>query len=418
MAQLSRDDEAFGGPLMSVEQASARAAELAAPVSGIETLPLGQADGRVLAETLVAGLDLPPFANSAVDGYAVRFADLAPAGETMLALAGRIAAGADAAGVATSGVAVRVFTGAPMPAGADTVFMQEDVLLEDGRVRLPAGLKAGANARPAGEDIAAGEKAFAAGHRLRPQDLGLLAALGQTQVTVRRRPRVAIFSTGDELTEPGRPLRPAAIYDANRSLLAAMVARAGAEVLDLGILRDEPDSLAKRLAEAARACDLILTSGGVSTGEEDHVKTALARAGSLDFWRIGIKPGRPVAMGVIGTTPFVGLPGNPVAVFVTFAFVARPLLARLAGTAHRAPAALPVRLGFAYRKKEGRREYVRVSLSPGEDGVMVARKHPQDGAGVLTSLTRTDGLVELADDWTVIAEGALAPFYAYAGLLG
>jgi len=417
MAQLSRDDEAFGGPLMSVEQASARAAELAAPVSGIETLPLGQADGRVLAETLVAGLDLPPFANSAVDGYAVRFADLTPAGETVLALAGRIAAGADAAGVATSGVTVRVFTGAPMPAGADTVFMQEDVLLEGGRVRLPAGLKAGANARPAGEDIAAGEQAFFAGHRLRPQDLALLAALGQTHVNVRRRPRVAIFSTGDELTEPGQPLRPAAIYDANRSLLAAMVARAGAEVLDLGILRDEPDSLAKRLAEAARACDLILTSGGVSTGEEDHVKTALARAGSLDFWRIGIKPGRPVAMGVIGTTPFVGLPGNPVAVFVTFAFVARPLLARLAGTAHRAPAALPVRLGFPYRKKEGRREYVRVSLSPGEDGVMVARKHPQDGAGVLTSLTRTDGLVELADDWTVIAEGALVPFYDYAGLL-
>ncbi|MBX9907698.1 MAG: molybdopterin molybdotransferase MoeA [Beijerinckiaceae bacterium] len=423
MAQLSRDDEAFGGPLMSVEQASVRAAGLAAPVTGVETLPLGLADGRVLAEAVIAGLDLPPFANSAVDGYAVRFADLAPAGETALALAGRIAAGADAAGVATAGVAVRVFTGAPMPAGADTVFMQEDVTVEAGCVRLPAGLKRGANARPAGEDIAAGEQAFAAGHRLRPQDIGLLAALGLTQVTVRRRPRVAIFSTGDELTEPGQPLGPAAIYDANRSLLAAMVARAGAEVLDLGILRDEPDSLAKRLGEAAQACDLVLTSGGVSTGEEDHVKTALARAGSLDFWRIGIKPGRPVAMGVIGktplgTTPFVGLPGNPVAVFVTFAFVARPLLARLAGTEHRAPAALPVRLGFPYRKKEGRREYVRVALSPGDDGVMVARKHAQDGAGVLTSLTRTDGLVEMADDWTTIAEGTLAPFYAYAGLLG
>lgn len=423
MAQLSRDDEAFGGPLMSVEQASARAAGLAAPVTGTETLALGLADGRVLAETIVAGLDLPPFANSAVDGYAVRFADLAPTGETKLALAGRIAAGADAAGFATAGVAVRVFTGAPMPADADTVFMQEDVAVESGFVCLPAGLKRGANARPAGEDIAAGEQAFATGHRLRPQDLALLAALGRTQVVVRRRPRVAIFSTGDELTEPGQPLGPAGIYDANRSLLAAMVARTGAEVLDLGILRDEPDSLARRLGEAAGLCDLILTSGGVSTGEEDHVKTALARAGSLDFWRIGIKPGRPVAMGVIGKaplgpTPFVGLPGNPVAVFVTFAFVARPLLARLAGTEHRAPAALLVRLGFPYRKKEGRREYVRVSLSGGADGVMVARKHPQDGAGVLTSLTRTDGLVELADDWTAIAEGTLAPFYAYDGLLG
>jgi molybdopterin molybdotransferase len=417
MAQLSRDDEAFGGPLMTVEQASARAAGLADPVDGTETLALGLADGRVLAQAVLAGLDLPPFANSAVDGYAVRFADLATAGDTVLALAGRIPAGMDAAGVATAGVAVRVFTGAPMPAGADTVFMQEDVAVEGVSVRLPAGLKPGANARPAGEDIAAGEQAFAAGHRLRPQDLALLAALGRMQVVARRRPRVAIFSTGDELTEPGAPLGPAAIYDANRSLLAAMVARAGGEVVDLGILRDEPASLARRLAEAAVGCDLILTSGGVSTGEEDHVRTALAQAGSLAFWRIGIKPGRPVAMGVVGKTPFIGLPGNPVAVFVTFAFVARPLLARLAGTAHKAPVALPVRLGFAYRKKEGRREYVRVSLSTGEDGVMVARKHPQDGAGVLTSLTRTDGLVELQDDWTTVAEGALVPFYDYATLL-
>ena len=197
-----------------------------------------------------------------------------------------------------------------------------------------------------------------------------------------------------------------------------MVARAGGEVVDLGILRDEPDSLARRLAEAAGSCDLILTSGGVSTGEEDHVKDAVARAGSLAFWRIGIKPGRPVAMGVIGETPFIGLPGNPVAVFVTFAFVARPLLARLAGGQHRAPLALPVRLGFSYRKKTGRREYVRVSLTPGDDGAMLARKHPREGAGVLTSLTGTDGLVELADDWTEIAAGTLAPFYAYEALLG
>lgn len=423
MAQLSRDDEAFGGPLMSVEQASARAAELVGPVVGTAALRLAEADGRVLAEAVYAGIDLPPFANSAVDGYAVRFADLAMGVATRMAVAGRVPAGADAAGVATAGVAVRVFTGAPLPPGADTVFMQEDVALEAGGVGLPPGLKPGANARPAGEDIARGEQAFAAGHRLRPQDLALLAALGQTRVTVRRAPRVAIFSTGDELTEPGATLGPAAIYDANRSLLAAMVARCGGEVLDLGILRDEPGSLERRLVEAAGVCDLILTSGGVSTGEEDHVRTALARAGSLAFWRIGIKPGRPVAVGLVGkaplrATPFIGLPGNPVAVFVTFAFVARPLLARLAGAQHRPPAALPVRLGFSYAKKAGRREYVRVTLSPGEDGVMVARKHPRDGAGVLTSLTRTDGLVELADDWTAVAAGALAPFYGYDALLG
>lgn len=413
MAQLSEDIFAFGGPLMSIEQAAALAGERIAPVEGSEQIALDQADGRVLAQDIVAGLDLPPFANSAVDGYAVRFADLAAGGESRLRLAGRIPAGADAAGVDTAGVAVRVFTGAPMPEGADTVFMQEDVTVEDGFVRLPAGLKRGANARPAGEDIARGDLAFAAGQRLRPQDLALIAALGLSSVTVRRRPRVAIFSTGNELAEPGTPLPPAAIYDANRAALRAMVARAGADIVDLGILRDEPKSLAARLTEAARGCDLILTSGGVSTGEEDHVKAAVEQAGSLVFWRIGIKPGRPVAMGVIAGVPFIGLPGNPVAVFVTFAFVARPVVARLAGTPYRPPVPLPVRLGFSYRKKQGRREYVRVSLTPGADGVMVAQKHPQDGAGVMTSLTRTDGLVELGEELSRIEEGSLVPFLAY-----
>lgn len=418
MAQLSRDSEAFGGALMTLEQAGERVAALVEPVSGTQVLALADADGRVLAQDVVAGLDLPPFANSAVDGYAVRFADLAAAGETRLPVAGRVAAGADAGGVTTSGVAVRVFTGAPMPDGADTVFMQEDVALDEGVAILPAGLAPGANARPAGEDISQGTLAAAAGQRLRPQDLALLSALGLVEVTVRRRPRVAVFSTGDELTEPGAPLAPAAIYDANRALLRAMIARAGAEVIDLGILRDERDSLAQNLARAAGDCDLVLTSGGVSTGEEDHVKAAVEREGELAFWRIGIKPGRPVALGRIGATPFIGLPGNPVAVFVTFAFVARALIARLAGTQPVRPMALPVRLGFPYRKKEGRREYVRVSLEPTSDGVMVARKHPQDGAGVLTSLTRTDGLVELAESLTVIPEGAVVPFLAYGSLVG
>ncbi|MCZ8041515.1 MAG: molybdopterin molybdotransferase MoeA [Beijerinckiaceae bacterium] len=417
MAQLSRDDEAFGA-LMTLEEAATRVATLAAPVAGIETVALAQADGRVLARDIAAPLDLPPFANSAVDGYAVRHGDLAPAGASRLPVGGRVAAGADAAGVAVQGIAVRVFTGAPMPQGADTVFMQEDVVLEGAVAVLPPGLAKGANARPAGEDIARGAPAAAAGQRLRPQDLALLSALGLTDVAVRRRPRVAIFSTGDELTEPGQPLGPAAIYDANRALLRAMVTRAGAEVVDLGILRDEPAGLARSLADAAASCDLVLTSGGVSTGEEDHVKAALEQVGDLAFWRIGIKPGRPVALGRIGSVPFIGLPGNPVAVFVTFAFVARALIARLAGTAPVRPVALPVRLGFPYRKKEGRREYVRVSLEPGADGIMIARKHPQDGAGVLTSLTRTDGLVELAEDTTKIAEGMVVPFLAYGLLFG
>lgn len=417
MAQLSADADAFG-PMLTIEQAAERAAEHITAVAGTETVPLAAADGRVLAADIVAPVDLPPFGNSAVDGYAVRFADLAPAGETRLPLSGRVPAGADAAGVATAGMAVRVFTGAPMPEGADTIFMQEDVALDAGSVVLPAGLKCGANARPAGEDLPCGATALAAGRRLRPQDLALLAALGLTAVTVRRRVRVAIFSTGDELNEPGTGLPAAGIYDANRSLLRVLVARAGAEVVDLGILRDERENLAQRLSEAAADCDLILTSGGVSTGEEDHVKAAVERAGELAFWRVAIKPGRPVAMGLVAGTPFIGLPGNPVAVFVTFAFVARTVIALLSGTQPVRLPGLPVRLGFAYKKKAGRREYVRVSLAPGPDGIAVARKHPRDGAGVLTSLTETDGLVELADELTSVAEGTIAPFLAYEMLTG
>lgn len=417
MAQLSADADAFG-PMLTIEQAAERAAERIVAVAGTETVALAAADGRVLAVDVVAPVDLPPFANSAVDGYAVRFADLAAAGETRLPLSGRLPAGADAAGVATEGAAVRVFTGAPMPEGADTVFMQEDVALDAGAAILPPGLKRGANARPAGEDLPRGQLALAAGRRLRPQDLALLAALGLTQVAVRRRVRVAIFSTGDELNEPGTALPASGIYDANRSLLQALVSRAGADVVDLGILRDEPESLAGRLREAAADCDLILTSGGVSTGEEDHVKAAVERAGELAFWRVAIKPGRPVAMGLVAGTPFIGLPGNPVAVFVTFAFVARTVIALLSGTTPARLHGLPARLGFPYRKKAGRREYVRVSLAPGPDGIAVATKHPRDGAGVLTSLTETDGLVELADELTDVAEGTIAPFLAYEMLTG
>lgn len=417
MAQLSADADVFGA-MLTIEQAAELAAERIAAVGGTETVALAAADGRVLASDVIAPVDLPPFANSAVDGYAVRFADLAAEGETRLPLAGRVAAGADAANVATDGLAVRVFTGAPLPPGADTVFMQEDVTLAGGAVVLPAGLKRGANARPAGEDLPRGRPALAAGRRLRPQDLALLAALGLTEVTARRRVRVAIFSTGDELNEPGTILPPAGIYDANRSLLRALVARAGAEVVDLGILRDEPENLALHLRQAAGRCDLILTSGGVSTGEEDHVKAAVERVGELAFWRVAIKPGRPVAMGLVDGKPFIGLPGNPVAVFVTFAFVARTVLALLSGTRPARPHGLPVRLGFPYRKKSGRREYVRVSLTPGADGIAVAGKHPRDGAGVLTSLTETDGLVELADELTHVAEGTIAPFYGYEVLTG
>jgi molybdopterin molybdotransferase len=252
-----------------------------------------------------------------------------------------------------------------------------------------------------------------AGRRLTPPDLALAAATGHATVNVRRRLRVALLSTGDELAEPGAPLRPGAIHDSNRVLLAALLRRLGVEVADLGILRDDPATVRDRLAEAARSHDLIVTSGGVSIGEEDHVKAAAEAIGRLAFWRLAIKPGRPVAMGQIGTTPFVGLPGNPVAVYVTLLFVVRPLLARLSGATYAPPLPQPVRAAFRYRKKTGRREYVRVMLRRAADGAIEAEKFPRDGAGVLTSLTGSDGLAELHEDATGVAEGDTVSVYLH-----
>jgi molybdopterin molybdotransferase len=311
-----------------------------------------------------------------------------------------------------------------MPVGADTVFMQEDVHAEADAVLLPAGLKAGANRRLAGEDVREGSVALPAGRRLTAPDVALAAALGLTELNVRRRVRVALFSTGDEIVEPGRPRPAAALYDANRTLLDGLLERLGAAVTDLGILKDDPAVLETAIAAAARQHDLVLTSGGVSTGEADHVKSAVEKIGRLVFWRVAIKPGRPVAMGVIrgldqkNGTAFVGLPGNPVAAFVTFVRVVRPLLLRLAGARPEPLTALPVRLSFAYKKKIGRREYVRVALRTAADGVVEAVKHPQDGAGVITSLTETDGLIELREDVIILEPGATVGFLSYATLMG
>jgi molybdopterin molybdotransferase len=424
MAQLTDDCFAFSGPLLPIVEMERLIAERVTPVAEVEEVGLDHALGRVVAADVMAVDDLPPFDNSAVDGFAVRHADLASDGDTRLVVADRVMAGHAATHPLAPGEAVRIFTGAPMPAGADTVFMQEDCRLEGNAVVLPAGLERGANSRFAGEDIHKGAVMLSAGRRLAAADVALAAAQGVTRLAVRRSLRVAVFSTGDEVVEPGAARPVAAIYDANRHLLRGLLQKFGAAVTDLGILRDQRAALQSAIMAAADDHDLVITSGGVSTGEADHVRAAIEAIGRLVFWRVAIKPGRPVAMGVVpGRRPghaaaFAGLPGNPAAVYVTFVRVVWPLLLRLAGAAARQPIALPVRATFAYRKRKGRREYVRVALRHAADGVVEAVKFHRDGAGVITSLTETDGLVELGEDLTEVTPGTMVGFLSYAALTG
>ncbi|MBV9557892.1 MAG: molybdopterin molybdotransferase MoeA [Pseudolabrys sp.] len=418
MAQLTDDCFAFDGPLLPLEEMEKLIVERVQPVAETELVPLLNARLRVTTRDILAPDSLPPFDNSAVDGYAVRHSDLNSNGDTVLPVKARLQAGHKSDVKIHQGEAIRIFTGAPMPGGADTVFMQEDVTVDGDKVTVPAGLKKGANTRLAGEDIRQGAVMLKAGTVLEAQHIALAAALGLTHIEVRRRLKVAIFSTGDEVVEPGGARPAAAIFDANRYLLAELFARAGVDVTDLGILPDKPEPIASAISAAAKTHDLVVTSGGVSTGEADYVKDAVSRIGALVFWRIGIKPGRPVTMGVVQGAAFMGLPGNPVAVFVTFVRVVMPLVRRLAGARLKSLMPLPVRVSFPYKKKSGRREYVRVSLRRASDGELDAIKYPQDGAGVLTSLTETDGLLEFPEDVTKAEPGDRVGFLSYATLLG
>ena len=422
MAQLTDDCFAFDGPLMRIADMERLIVERIVPVVECEDVALRAALGRVLAVDVVAGVNVPPFDNSAVDGFAVRSEDLSASGETRLNIVERVTAGSNPARKLGKGEATRIFTGAPVPEGADTVFMQEDTRVEGGVVVVPPGLKRGANFRLAGEDVRAGVTVLTAGRRLAAQHVALAAAVGVTKLRVRRRVRVALFSTGDEIVEPGNPLPKAALYDSNRYLLSGLLSALGVEVTDLGILQDDPVLLARAIGDAGRTHDLVLTSGGVSTGEADHVRDAVATIGKLVFWRIAIKPGRPVAMAVLpgaaggGGAAFAGLPGNPVAAFVTFVHVVRPLLLRLAGALPEPFVPMPARATFSHKKKKDRREYLRVSARVGSDGVIELEKYPYEGAGLLASLTGTDGLAEISEDVTAIAPGDMLGYLPYSVL--
>lgn len=418
MAQLSDDCFAFGGALLPLAEALAMLAGRVPAVAEVESRPLAACLGRVLREDLLAPIAVPAHDNAAVDGYALRFADLDPERETRLPVGGRAAAGHPLDRRAAPGEAIRIFTGAPMPEGTDTVMMQEDCRREGDWVVIQPGIRPGANRRRAGEDIALGSRVLPAGRRLRPWDLGLAASVGCERLAVSRPLRVALLSTGDELREPGQPRGPGQVYDANRSAVAALLRGEGCQVSDLGIQADRRDGIGKVLADAAGRHDLIVTSGGVSDGEEDHVKAALEEAGgSLHFWRLAIKPGRPVALGRLGAAAFVGLPGNPVACIVTFAALVRPLLQRMSGAATQPPATFPVEAGFAHKKKRDRQEWLRVSLERRAEGPPIAWPFPREGAGILSSVTESDGFLILDEALTEVTPGSTLPFMPFSEIL-
>lgn len=417
MGRLANDCFATGGETLRADEALRILSARIHPIAAIEALPLRRLRSRVLAADIVSPRNVPPHDNAAVDGYAVHFDDLSPDGETRLKIGPRIAAGHPHSSEIPRRIAARIFTGAAMPQGPDTVFMQEDVRIAGDVAIFPPGQKRFANRRQAGEDVHAGKTILRAGRRLRAADIGLIASVGLTQAQVFAPLKIAVFSTGDELREPGTATPPGAVYDSNRFALMALLEQAGAIVSDIGILPDKAEILRDALANAAADHDAIVTSGGMSTGEEDHVRAAVTANGALDFWRLAIRPGRPVALGNVKGKAFVGLPGNPVAMIVTYLRFALPVLARLGGAADAAPLRYKLACETAIKKKPGRREWVRASVTYAADGSPILRPFPLDGAGILTSLVESDGLIELAENTTDVAPGTRVEFLPFSELL-
>ncbi|MDP6884526.1 MAG: molybdopterin molybdotransferase MoeA [Rhodospirillales bacterium] len=405
---------------MALDRALALLADQVTPVTGREDVSLRQALGRILAEDVVAPGDVPGHDNAAVDGYAVFFDDLEATGETRLPVTARIAAGHPLGRAARPGEALQVFTGAPLPAGPDTVFLVEDCRTDGDHVILgnaggSGAIRRGANRRQAGEDIRAGATVLRAGRRLRAQEVGLAASVGRARLRVFEPLRAAVFSTGDEVRDPatGEGLARGCIYDSNRYSVIALLEGLGCEVTDLGILGDRLDIVRDALAEAAREHPLLITTGGVSMGEEDHVRTAVEALGRIHFWRLAIKPGRPLAFGEVGGATFLGLPGNPVAVMVTFMRIARPVIILLSGGCDITPPLYKVRAGFDFRaKKPGRREWLRARLIADAAGP-IAEKFAAQGSGILTSMVEADGLVELSEDQGPLVKGTLVDFLPF-----
>lgn len=385
--------------LLSVEQALDIFLRQVSPLKETETVATTAALGRVLAEPLSATLDIPPVDNSGMDGYAVAISDLKPGEATWLPVRERIIAG-DPVKVHPAGCASRIFTGAPVPTGADAVIPQEDCEVDGDHVRLPARVKLGDNIRRRGEDLTRGNPVLEPGARLRPQEIGMIATLGLVQVKTFRRPRVAVFSTGNELMPLGEALGSGQIYDSNRYALIALLQTLGCEIIDLGRVPDDLDATKTVLAQAAALADLIITSGGVSVGEEDYVKIAVEAMGRIDLWRLAIKPGKPLAYGSVSGVPFFGLPGNPVASFATFCLFVRPYLLAMQHASNIRPLSYTLAARFERTRAIKRREYVRARLVHDEQGAGIELYHAQ-GSAIMSSLTWAEGLAVIPENMTI-----------------
>jgi len=417
LQQLSCADD-YDPNSMPVPKAREYIRAVLAPVATVERLHIRDALGRVLAEDVISPVNVPQHDNSAMDGYAVRFADLNPDAEATLKVVGTAFAGKPFEGQVSTGQSVRIMTGAVVPDGCDTVIMQERATANGDSVAVTAVPEAGTNTRKAGEDLRKGEAAVKKGHLVRPSELGLFASLGIGEVSVYRKLRVAFFSTGDELVGVGQPLGPGQIYDSNRYTLYGMLTRMGCDVLDMGVIRDTPEAIKEAFAQASAAADVVITSGGVSVGEADYVKQILEQLGEVLFWKIAMKPGRPMAYGKIGQAHFFGLPGNPVAVMVTFYQFVRDALATLQGQTELKPLpTMKVVCTGPIKKAPGRTEFQRGILSQGEDGQWTVRPTGDQGSGILSSMSQADCFIVLPTETGRLDAGAVVDVQLLEGLI-
>ncbi|MGA1461851.1 MAG: gephyrin-like molybdotransferase Glp [Steroidobacteraceae bacterium] len=415
---IDPDPCAEGGGLLRLEDARQRIIATVGRPEDAETLPLGRADGRVLARQLTADVEVPPFDNSAMDGYALHGSVLPATGEASLRQVGTAWAGRPFQGHVGPGECVRIMTGAPMPTGTDTVIMQEQVRVEGEQVTIRAGHRPGEHRRLAGESLARGAQILAAGTRLTPAHLGLAASAGVAEVSVFRRPRVAILSTGDELRSAGLPLGPGQIYDSNRCSLTAMLERLGIEVMDLGVIPDRLEATRTALLEASEAADVIISSGGVSVGDADFVVDVLRTEGQVGFWKVAIKPGKPLAFGRLGQAWFFGLPGNPVSSMVTFYQLVQPALRRLCGVDPLPqPLLVNARLAAPLRKQPGRLEFQRARLAPGDQGQLTVEALSQQGSNVMRSMVEADCFIVLPLEQGPLEAGEWVQVQPFAGLV-